>query len=38
MGLVALGRIELIEADKADVVVVGRSQSVTEACTGIATE
>ena len=37
-GLMALGRVELIEADEADVVVVGGAQSVTEACTGIATE
>jgi hypothetical protein len=37
-GLMALGRVELIEADKADVVVLGGAQSVTEACTGIATE
>ena len=35
---VALGRVELIEADQADVVVVGGSQSVAEACTGIAVE
>jgi hypothetical protein len=34
----ALSRVELIEADKADVVVLGSSQSVTEADTGIATE
>lgn len=37
-GFMALGRVELIEADKADVVVLGGSQSVTEARTGIAVE
>lgn len=34
----ALGRVELIEADQADVVVLDGSQSVTEACTGIAAD
>jgi hypothetical protein len=34
----ALSRVELIEADKADVVVLGGSQFVTEAGTGIAAE
>ena len=37
-GLMALSRVELIEADKANVVVLGGSQSVTEAGTGIAAE
>jgi lysine/ornithine N-monooxygenase len=36
--LKALGRVELIEADKADVVVLGGSQSAAEVGTGIAAE